>query len=381
MRVGVWLVLPSLVLGAARSSRAQEPAGTGSEVVNVQSRQEIAESLIAAAEARAGRRLDEAFRLGLRARLAGLPEGAWRELEGSRDLSSVKAPLGGSAASARLIYRTLPPCRIIDTRLAGGSLAPGSPRTFRVTGGDLSFQGGSAAGCDVPLGPAQGALINFVAVNPTGAGNLRAWSYDVVNPPSASILNYGLPGSGLNIANGIAVPICNADPNPGDCPQDIRVQADLSGIHLVADVVGYFEKLPPVAIFTATGGAGLSQLTASCANAAGNEITVIAPSAGKILVNAQGRLQFQNVNVQQVSTFVGSSANDCTHSEGSFHAEMPIGVTSNPYNIMAPTWAVFDVPAAGTYIYYLNGLKTQNQAGRNVAIFTEAKFSAVFIPN
>ena len=128
-----------------------------------------------------------------------------------------------------------------------------------------------------------------------------------------------------------------------------------------------------------SGGAGIAPITTSCANAVGNEITVVAPAPGRILVHGQARMQFQNINVQQVTTFVGSSTNDCTHNEGSFVAEFPIGVTSNPYNLMAPTWAVFDVPAAGSYTYYLNAVKTQTT--RVVNIYSDAKFSAVYIPN
>ena len=373
MKSLVWLVFPSLALAAAGPSRAQEPAVTGVSAARWQSRQDLVESLIAAAEASAGRRLDEGFRAGFKARLAALPEAAWQELERSRDLSTVKS-LGG-AESGRLIYRTVPPCRILDTRQQGGSLAAGSPRAFQVTGIDLSPQGGNASGCGVPFGPAVGALINFVAVNPTGAGNLRAWPYGG-SIPTASILNYT---SGFNLANGIAIPICDPSPTPTACQRDFYVQADFSAAHLVADVVGYFDKLPPALIFVASGGAGIAPITTSCANAAGNEITVVAPAAGRILVHGQARMQFLNANAQQVTTFVGSSTNDCTHSEGSFMAEFPVGVTANPYNLMAPTWAVFEVPAAGSYTYYLNAVKSQ--ATRVVNIYSDAKFSAVFIPN
>jgi hypothetical protein len=143
--------------------------------------------------------------------------------------------LGGPAGE--FVYTPVVPCRIADTRQAGGSLAPGAPRDLKVTGSGLQGQGGNPAGCGVPAGPARSAIINFVAVNPAGPGNLRVWAYSEppLAPPTASILNYT---SGLNLANGIAVPLCDAGATT--CNFDIKVQADASGAHLVADVVGYF---------------------------------------------------------------------------------------------------------------------------------------------
>jgi hypothetical protein len=76
-------------------------------------------------------------------------------------------------------------------------------------------------------------MFNFVAVNPAGAGDLRAWPSDHTIP-LASILNYAaVPG--LNLANGIAVPV--RQDLEGN---DISVRADVSGADLVVDVVGYF---------------------------------------------------------------------------------------------------------------------------------------------
>jgi hypothetical protein len=155
------------------------------------------------------------------------------------------AELGDSGA--QLLYTPVAPCRIIDTRAAGGSMAIGTPREFSVTALDLSPQGGSATGCNIPRGRATAALINFVAVNPVGAGNLRAWAYRTPPPapPNSSVLNYAfVPGAGLNVANGITVPICDPAEPGQPCPLDFRAQADGSSTHLVADVVGFFERFP-----------------------------------------------------------------------------------------------------------------------------------------
>ena len=132
----------------------------------------------------------------------------------------------------KLVYTAVVPCRVLDTR-GGSPLQPGQPREVTVTGGS----------CAVPQGPAKAIVINFVAVNAAGPGNLRAWAYTSPPqpPPSASVLNYAAV-AGLNIANGVVVPIC--DGSPSACPFDLRVQADVSATHLVADLLGYFSRLP-----------------------------------------------------------------------------------------------------------------------------------------
>ncbi|HEX6737339.1 MAG TPA: hypothetical protein VF310_03595, partial [Vicinamibacteria bacterium] len=135
---------------------------------------------------------------------------------------------------ANLLYTPLTPCRIADTRV-GAPLAVGVPRDLRVTGLGLEGQGGSAAGCQVPA-TATVALLNLVAVNPTGPGNLRAWAPPAA-PPQASALNYAaVPGAGLNLANALPVAICTF----GVCPAELRIQADGSATHVVVDVLGYF---------------------------------------------------------------------------------------------------------------------------------------------
>ena len=87
-------------------------------------------------------------------------------------------------AQQQLVYTALPPCRIVDTRQSSaGALSTGLVRTFHVVGSTADFagQGGTGGGCGIPgfSGPtaqASAVVFNFVAVNPAGAGNLRAWA-------------------------------------------------------------------------------------------------------------------------------------------------------------------------------------------------------------
>src|SRR5262245_27861604 len=76
----------------------------------------------------------------------------------------------------------------------------------------LPEPGGQSGGCGIPLGPATSVMINLVVVNAGGPGNLRAWAVADPQPPApnAAVLNYGVVAGLAALANGIAVPICNA---------------------------------------------------------------------------------------------------------------------------------------------------------------------------
>jgi hypothetical protein len=129
----------------------------------------VAEAIVAREEAESERAFDPAFRAKAKEVLAALPLATLQTQTGEDGLGL--SSLGDSQAD--LVYTPVTPCRIIDTRLAGGPIAAGTTRSFRVAGTSYSDQGGSATTCGVPVGPTTAAVINFVAVNPGGAGNLR----------------------------------------------------------------------------------------------------------------------------------------------------------------------------------------------------------------
>jgi hypothetical protein len=162
--------------------------------------------------------------------------------------------LGGAPRCVRaqtlsqgLIFTAIQPCRLVDTRVAGGALVPGTPRLFNAVGvgsaGSLSGQGGNPGGCPIPgfsdIPQVQAVLLNVVAVTPAGAGDLRAWPSDQA-APTASIINYG---AGLTLANAVVIPV-RQDHQGGD----ITVQADVSASQLVADVLGYFADSSPTSV-------------------------------------------------------------------------------------------------------------------------------------
>ena len=145
------------------------------------------------------------------------------------------------AQTTALGFNTLPPCRVVDTRLsAGGILLAAVPQAFSLRSGNLSSQGGNPAGCGVP-GTATGAMLNFTATQPAAQGFILAWAYGSAQPAS-SILNYGPVPQLSAIANGIGLAICN--PYAGSCPLDLNVVAGAASTHLIVDVVGYFGPAP-----------------------------------------------------------------------------------------------------------------------------------------
>jgi hypothetical protein len=149
------------------------------------------------------------------------------------------APLDGQQTT----FTAIPACRVADTRVIGGPFTAGQVRFYDVVGsGSLAGQGGDPNGCGLPgyVGSQQqvvSAMLNIVAVNPTGNGYLRAGAGDQ-SLPAGSVLNYS---AGRNVAN--AIPIAMAqDPTPGS---EIQVGAFTSGTDVVIDVVGYYTGPPP----------------------------------------------------------------------------------------------------------------------------------------
>jgi hypothetical protein len=163
--------------------------------------------------------------------------------------------LGAAAAQAQvlspnLVYTSVQPCRVFDTRGGGGPIAPGAgnARTFNIVGNnspDFTGQGGHPGGCNIPgfftpnggqpISQAQAVVINLIAVNAQGAGDLRAWPSDQAKP-AASVLNYA-PVTGLNIANAVVVPLKQSAQGG-----DITIQADVAATDVVGDVAGYFSN-------------------------------------------------------------------------------------------------------------------------------------------
>jgi hypothetical protein len=149
-----------------------------------------------------------------------------------------RGPLALGDGDSDLVYFPLTPCRLVDTRntVTGPvPIAAGTAQEFEANN-SLGAQGGAVAGCGVPQTDPAALAVTITATSPQGPGNLRAYAAGVATPPLASVLNYALPGSGLNLANTTIVPLLQDSTNPFE----FAIRADVSTVHVVVDVVGYF---------------------------------------------------------------------------------------------------------------------------------------------
>jgi hypothetical protein len=135
-------------------------------------------------------------------------------------------------AAADLVYVPVTPCRIIDTRVAGGVIAANTSRDFDVTAvSDYGFQGGSASDCGVGgAGSFAAAAINFTVVTPSVAGYITAFPLGGTQPLAATV-NYTAGDIRGNLA------IVKLD--QGASANEMSVYS-FAQTHLVADIVGYF---------------------------------------------------------------------------------------------------------------------------------------------
>ena len=128
------------------------------------------------------------------------------------------------------VYTPVKPCRIIDTREAGGKIPSGDSRSFYVYG-SVAAQGGNSAGCPAPRGEPRAVHMNIVAVNSVASGWLTVWPTGT-GMPLAGILNY-YPGRTDPVSNAFTVQ------TGFGMGRDINVYAHRT-THVVADVMGYY---------------------------------------------------------------------------------------------------------------------------------------------
>lgn len=160
--------------------------------------------------------------------------------------------LSAQVLASDLVFTSVQPCRILDTRFATNGinhrLTVGGVQTFNVVGGNVTpttftGQGGLGGGCNIPgflngIAQAKAVVVNLVAVNPAGSGFLLAWPTDRLQP-NASALNYPSSAAVVALANSIVLPV-RQDRQGGD----ISIKAMGSDTDLVADVQGYFSAAP-----------------------------------------------------------------------------------------------------------------------------------------
>jgi len=144
-------------------------------------------------------------------------DGAGPALFGSIRYNSA-VPMVPRAATARAF--TLPPCRVVDTRLTGSPLQPGTDREFATAGS-----------CGIPS-TATALIANLTVTGATQPGSLTVYRADSARPFTTSI---NFP-SGRTRANNALISVSS------DGTGSIKVFADSTGtVDLILDVSGYFQ--------------------------------------------------------------------------------------------------------------------------------------------
>lgn len=137
-------------------------------------------------------------------------------------------------ADVDLIYVPVTPCRIFDTRIAGGAIATNTTRSFDVTAvSNYSFQGGAANNCGIGAsGSFAAVVINVTTVSPAGQGYITAFPYLVAQPLAATLVY--TPGS--IVSNEVVLKL-----DQGASADELSIYAS-NQVHVVGDVTGYFRN-------------------------------------------------------------------------------------------------------------------------------------------
>lgn len=157
-------------------------------------------------------------------------------------LLGARAPVGASMLPSKLgqpgsdlVYTPMTPCRIVDTRIAGGPIAGGGMRSFvAFTSTDFTAQGGDASNCGIPAN-ASALTVKITASQPSLNGYFTVYPSNEARP-LASSLNYIV---GVDTSNESHFRLCR----PG-CPTQFTVFS-YAQTNVVIDVNGYF--MEPVA--------------------------------------------------------------------------------------------------------------------------------------
>ncbi|GAA1975059.1 hypothetical protein GCM10009777_04900 [Microbacterium pumilum] len=141
---------------------------------------------------------------------------------------AVGAAAVGAVTTSELDFVPVAPCRVVDTRAAGGKFASGASRALFV-GGTVGFlgQGGTGNGCGVPLA-AKAVALSITTGEATGAGRIVAWA-DGASQPNSTALSYLSSGS---MTGNPIVPLSTTG--------KIRLLNVKAATHLVIDVAGYY---------------------------------------------------------------------------------------------------------------------------------------------
>lgn len=278
--------------------------------------------------------------------------------------------------SADLVYTPVSPCRIVDTR-PGSPFGANTTRSFFVTGtGGFEAQGGNAGGCGIPE-LATAVMVNITAVDAPDKGFMRAWPFGD-SPPNATVMNFG---TGINVSNGIALPICDASATT--CTHDVTMKVFNETIELVVDVVGFFWVSNPswwLQNETKTGTDTTADPLGACTVTMASPINFTTRTDGQFLVEGSAVVEFTHTNGTDSGavifpTYSGPSASTGCPGTGSACATGSTGeafidanAPSGTYRHTVPFRCTVPVPTAEvseTFAFNVHGDETSGAATVN----------------
>lgn len=381
--------------GAESPAKAERLPAHVASALRVNAQDRIREEL----ERRAVRPIDPAIVAADAKRVAGeLDEATLRAIAADKDVEKIvdeitlrnaAEPALGSSLS-ELVFVPLAPCRIIDTRVGGGALAAGQIRDFQVAGiTEFGPQGGTLGGCGVPPGSAEpnapAVVINFVAVGPAGPGNLVAWPWGQPKP-NAAVINYSnVPG--LNIANGIVLPIAGTNL----VPADIHIRAESAATHVVADVTGYFTRFPIEQFenseksITVRSDGGTVDLSAGACTLV-NSCTITANAPGQVIVRTWSQVSIDhgtNVGGDRIAVGVkNADPTTCSNNDQSINAtdfEVPDSLPAEPDVETTLSHKRIFNQSPGPKTYYINAKMITGASAGDVV--ESSRMICTFIPD
>jgi len=122
-------------------------------------------------------------------------------------------------------------------------------------------------------------------------------------------------------------------------------------------------------------------IASTCTHYQSGSVTIVAPGAGHIMVNANAVLYTNHTasSYDDVQTFIGTSTTDCSTPLG-LAGEYAIATGQPAFNsqkVTVTSMQVFSVPSGGSYTYYLNG----RNGGPDTEEFYWSGMTAVFYPS
>jgi hypothetical protein len=166
----------------------------------------------------------------------------WKSVLGAALAASSLSLLAAPATAQSqhdMTFHTVPPCTVVDTRVAGGAFAANETRTYNVVGtGSLASQGGSSTGCNVPgfsnsIPQVQAVELAITIITPAGPGYLAANAADA-SLSLASVVTFQASDVLTN-----TTPVAVTQTSGSG---DFKVQVAYASSHVVVRVVGYYSK-------------------------------------------------------------------------------------------------------------------------------------------